>query len=87
MDVTQRAGKITRDQSDHGGAYLCPARGNESRAGLGGKACLKIIEDNAEEQGQTYLNRLCGSFGDISAFSFLSEQACHDWRGRHVADR
>lgn len=31
---------------------------------------LKIIEDNAEEQGQTYRGRICGSFGDIAAFSF-----------------
>ena len=31
---------------------------------------LRIIEDNAEEQGQTYRGRMCGSFGDISAFSF-----------------
>ena len=31
---------------------------------------LKIIEDAAEMHGQTYKGRHCGSFGDISIFSF-----------------
>jgi len=31
---------------------------------------LRIIEDAAEMIGQTYLNQPCGSFGDISIFSF-----------------
>ncbi|MBR8826543.1 MAG: DegT/DnrJ/EryC1/StrS family aminotransferase [Gomphosphaeria aponina SAG 52.96 = DSM 107014] len=31
---------------------------------------LKIIEDAAEMHGQTYYNKPCGSFGDISTFSF-----------------
>jgi len=31
---------------------------------------LKIIEDAAEMHGQTYKNQPCGSFGDISIFSF-----------------
>lgn len=31
---------------------------------------LKIIEDAAEAHGQTYLDKPCGSFGDISTFSF-----------------
>jgi perosamine synthetase len=31
---------------------------------------LKIIEDAAEVHGQTYKGRPCGSFGDISIFSF-----------------
>jgi len=31
---------------------------------------LKLIEDAAEVHGQTYKNRMCGSFGDISTFSF-----------------
>lgn len=31
---------------------------------------LKIIEDAAEEIGQTYYGLPCGSFGDISTFSF-----------------
>jgi perosamine synthetase len=31
---------------------------------------LKVIEDAAEMHGQTYKDRSCGSFGDISTFSF-----------------
>jgi perosamine synthetase len=31
---------------------------------------LKVIEDAAEQIGQTYRGRPCGSFGDISTFSF-----------------
>lgn len=31
---------------------------------------LFLIEDAAEMHGQTYKNKLCGSFGDISIFSF-----------------
>jgi perosamine synthetase len=31
---------------------------------------LKVIEDAAEMHGQTYKGRMCGSFGDISIFSF-----------------
>jgi perosamine synthetase len=31
---------------------------------------LKLIEDAAEMHGQTYRGRPCGSFGDISTFSF-----------------
>lgn len=31
---------------------------------------LKIIEDAAEMHGQTYKGKMCGSFGDISTFSF-----------------
>jgi|ERR1035437_823124 perosamine synthetase len=37
---------------------------------LAQKHGLKIIEDAAEEIGQTYKERPCGSFGDISTFSF-----------------
>jgi perosamine synthetase len=31
---------------------------------------LKVIEDAAEMHGQTYKGRPCGSFGDVSTFSF-----------------
>lgn len=31
---------------------------------------LRVIEDAAEMHGQTYLGKPCGSFGDISTFSF-----------------
>lgn len=37
---------------------------------LAKKHNLKVIEDAAEMHGQTYNDRPCGSFGDISTFSF-----------------
>jgi len=37
---------------------------------LAAKHGLKIIEDAAEMHGQTYRGRPCGSFGEISTFSF-----------------
>jgi perosamine synthetase len=37
---------------------------------LAQKYGLKIIEDAAEMHGQTYKGKPCGSFGDISTFSF-----------------
>jgi perosamine synthetase len=37
---------------------------------LASKYKLHIIEDAAEMHGQTYKNRPCGSFGEISTFSF-----------------
>jgi len=37
---------------------------------IASKYNLKIIEDSAEMHGQTYRGRPCGSFGDISTFSF-----------------
>lgn len=37
---------------------------------LARKYNLKVIEDAAEMLGQTYKGRKCGSFGDISIFSF-----------------
>lgn len=41
---------------------------------LAKKYNLKIIEDAAEMHGQTYYERPCGSFGDISTFSFYSNK-------------
>lgn len=35
---------------------------------------LKVIEDAAEMHGQTYNGKPCGSFGDISTFSFYSNK-------------
>lgn len=37
---------------------------------LAAKYGLKVIEDAAEMHGQTYQGKPCGSFGDISTFSF-----------------
>ncbi len=35
---------------------------------------LRIIEDAAEMHGQTYRGRPCGSFGDVSTFSFYANK-------------
>jgi len=35
---------------------------------------LRLIEDAAEMHGQTYKGRKCGSFGDISTFSFYANK-------------
>jgi len=41
---------------------------------LANKYGLKIIEDSAEMLGQTYKSKPCGSFGDISTFSFYANK-------------
>lgn len=41
---------------------------------LAKKYNLKVIEDAAEMLGQTYNGKPCGSFGDISTFSFYSNK-------------
>ncbi len=41
---------------------------------LAKKYGLKVIEDAAEMHGQTYRGRPCGSFGDISTFSFYANK-------------
>ena len=41
---------------------------------LAKKYGLKVIEDAAEAHGQTYRGAPCGSFGDISTFSFYSNK-------------
>ena len=38
------------------------------------KKNIKIIEDSAEMIGQTYKNKMCGSFGDASTFSFYANK-------------
>lgn len=42
--------------------------------GLAQKHGLKIIEDAAEMHGATYRGRACGSFGEVSTFSFYSNK-------------
>ena len=49
--------------------YGLPAEADRILA-LAEKYNLKIIEDAAEMHGQTYKGKPCGSFGDISTFSF-----------------
>jgi perosamine synthetase len=42
--------------------------------GIAQRHNLRIIEDAAEMHGQTYYGKPCGSFGDISAFSFYANK-------------
>jgi perosamine synthetase len=43
-------------------------------SGLAKKYNLRVIEDAAEMHGQTYKGQPCGSFGDISCFSFYANK-------------
>ena len=38
------------------------------------KKNIKIIEDSAEMIGQTYFKKKCGTFGDLSTFSFYANK-------------
>lgn len=71
MDVTQVAAKITPKTKAimivH--IYGLPVDVDPVLE-LARKHGLKVIEDAAEMHGQTYKGRACGSFGDISTFSF-----------------
>lgn len=49
--------------------YGLPVEADQILA-LAKKYNLKVIEDAAEMHGQTYRGKPCGSFGDISTFSF-----------------
>lgn len=71
MDVSQIEKKITRNTKAimvvH--IYGLPVD-MDAILSLAEKHGLKIIEDAAEMHGQTYKGNPCGSFGDISCFSF-----------------
>lgn len=71
MDVTQIEAKITPRTKAvmivH--IYGLPVDIDPVLA-LAKKYGLKVIEDAAEMHGQTYKDKPCGSFGDISTFSF-----------------
>jgi perosamine synthetase len=71
MDVTQIESKITERTKAilvvH--IYGLPVDMNPV-LDLCKKYNLRLIEDAAEVHGQTYYGRKCGSFGDISIFSF-----------------
>lgn len=71
MDVNEIEGKITPRTKAilvvH--LYGLPAEMNKILE-IAEKYHLKVVEDAAEMHGQTYNARPCGSFGDISIFSF-----------------
>ncbi|MGV3765450.1 MAG: DegT/DnrJ/EryC1/StrS family aminotransferase [Chitinophagaceae bacterium] len=71
MDISQIEGKITSRTKAimvvH--IYGLPVD-MDPVLSLADKYNLRIIEDAAEMHGQTYKGKPCGSFGDISTFSF-----------------
>jgi perosamine synthetase len=71
MDVTQIESKITKNTKAimivH--IYGLPVDVDPILE-IAKKYNLKIIEDAAEMHGQNYKNKPCGSFGDVSIFSF-----------------
>lgn len=71
MDVTQIEAKITARTKAILAVHIygLPVDMDPVLA-LAKKYKLKIIEDAAEMHGQTYNSKMCGSFGDISIFSF-----------------
>jgi perosamine synthetase len=75
MDVSAIESKITSKTKAiiivH--IYGLPARIDEILS-LAKKYNLKVIEDAAEMHGQTYKGKKCGSFGDISIFSFYANK-------------
>jgi perosamine synthetase len=52
---------------------------------LAEKYNLKVIEDAAEMHGQTYKDKPCGSFGDISTFSFYPNKHITTGEGGMIA--
>lgn len=71
MDIQQLEAKITPKTKAimvvH--IYGLPMDMNPVLA-IAAKYGLKIIEDSAEMHGQTYFGKPCGSFGELSTFSF-----------------
>lgn len=71
MDVSEIEAKITERTRAilmvH--LYGLPVEVDQVLA-LADKYHLKVIEDAAEMHGQTYREKPCGSFGDVSTFSF-----------------
>ena len=71
MDVAQVQDRITSKTKAVMAVHIFGLPVDMDRLlGLAHKHGLKVIEDAAEAIGQTYRGRPCGSFGDLSAFSF-----------------
>ena len=71
MDVTQLEARITPRTKAIMVVHIYGLPTNMTPVvALAEKYGLHIIEDAAEAHGQTYHGRPCGSFGDISTFSF-----------------
>jgi len=71
MDVNQIEAKITSKTKAIMVVHIYGLTVDmDSILNLAKKYNLKIIEDAAEAHGQTYNGKPCGSFGDVSIFSF-----------------
>ncbi len=82
MDVSQVERKITPKTKAiivvH--IYGLPVKVDEVLA-LAKKYNLKVIEDAAEMHGQTFQGKKCGTFGDISIFSFYANKVINTGEG------
>jgi len=82
MDVSQIERKITPKTKAiivvH--IYGLPVKVDEVLA-LAKKYDLKVIEDAAEMHGQTFRGKKCGTFGDISIFSFYANKVINTGEG------
>jgi len=71
MDVTQIESKITPKTKAIMAVHIYGLPVDMAHVlALAAKYDLRVIEDAAEAHGQSYLGKPCGSFGDISTFSF-----------------
>ena len=71
MDVSQIEAKITSKTKAIMVVHIYGLTVDmDSVLAIAKKHNLKIIEDAAEAHGQTYKGKPCGSFGDVSVFSF-----------------
>lgn len=71
MDVTQIEARITRRTRAIMVAHIFGLPVDmDPLLSVANKHGLKVIEDAAEMHGQNYKGKPCGSFGDISTFSF-----------------
>lgn len=71
MDVTQIESKITSETKAIMVVHIYGLLVDmDPVLAIAKKHNLKIIEDAAEAHGQTYKGKTCGSFGDVSVFSF-----------------
>jgi perosamine synthetase len=75
MDINQLEAKITKNTKAIMAVHIYGLPVDmDPLIKIAEKYGLKIIEDAAEMHGQTYKGKPCGSFGDISTFSFYANK-------------
>ena len=65
---------IQKNQSSNNGSYLWLDSGSPGNKKFCNKNEIILIEDSSEAHGQIYNNQNCGSFGNISTFSFYANK-------------